>query len=219
MTEHPRDAHFGGAKCVSWLREMRALVARPGRTTAATVVVLPLLLGALSACGDDDTMGAKPDLPSETPALWNPCDAIDAAFVKRQFGATATEHAGTPAAPECRFAPAKGSGQPAVSANYLLFPGDLDDAWQRMGLDPKSDTRTPTVAGADDARIVVNATKEQLYVTGFVQNGNLVQQVDVVDPTPFDQQQVVQGVTATLAAFSKAAGHAGVSKDRPYGDG
>ena len=189
--------------------------ARSGRTTAAAVVVLPLLLGVLSACGDGDE-SAKPDLPTEKPALWNPCDAIDAAFVKTHFGATATEHAGSSTAPECRFVPAT-NGDPAVSANYLLFPGDLDDAWQKMGLDPKADTRTPSVAGADDARIVVNATKEQLYVTGCVQNGNLVQQVDGVDPKPFDEQQAVRGVQATLAAFSEAAEDAGVSKERPYG--
>ncbi|NHA00886.1 hypothetical protein G5V59_15780 [Nocardioides sp. W3-2-3] len=79
----------------------------------------PLLAVAVlvAGCGNDD-VGAKPDLPSETPALWNPCDALDVAFVKAQFGATTTKYAGTASSPECRFAPAKDSGEPALSANY-----------------------------------------------------------------------------------------------------
>lgn len=184
----------------------------PGlRRTALVLALLPAL--ALTACGGDDEVGPKPDLPTETPALWNPCDALDAAFVQEQFGVAATEHAGTPTKPECRFTPAEGSGDPVVTANYLLFPGTLEQAWRTMGQQDDADVRTPTVDRADDARVVVNATKEQLYVTGFVQNGDLIQQVDVVDPAPYDEKRVVRGVVATLTALSTHAAETGAGAD------
>lgn len=166
----------------------------------------PLLaLAALAAgCGNDD-VGAKLDLPTETPALWNPCDALDVAFVKAQFGATTTKHAGTPTEPECRFAPAEGSGQPALTANYQLFSGTLDEFWKQMGQPEGADVRDPAVPGADAARIVVSAQEDQLYVTGFVQNGALFELVNLVDPKPYDAQRAVRGVTATLVRLSAHA--------------
>ncbi|HWJ66876.1 MAG TPA: hypothetical protein VNT31_09375 [Nocardioides sp.] len=171
------------------------------RLLAATAVV-PLTL--LAACGEDE-VGAKPDLPSETPALWNPCDALDTAFIKQQFGATTTKHAGSPTSPECRFAPATDSGEPALTANYQLFTGSLDEFFATMGQADDADVRQPTVPGADDARIVVAAEKDQLYVTGFVQNGALFEVVNVVDPAPYDEALIVRGVRATLAALSAHA--------------
>lgn len=178
------------------------------RTVLAAAVLMPL---GLAACGGEE-VGPKPDLPSETPALWNPCDVLDAAFVKAELGVDATEHAGAATKPECRFTPAEGSGDPVVTANYLLFPGTLEQAWETMGQPPDADVRTPAIAGADDVRIVVNATADQLYVTGFVQNGDLIQQVDVVDPTPYAEKRVVRGVEAMLGRLSahaeeNAAGH------------
>lgn len=166
----------------------------------------PLLAVAalVAGCGNDD-VGAKPDLPSETPALWNPCDALDVAFVKAQFGATTTKYAGTASSPECRFAPAKGSGAPALSANYQLFSGTLEDFWKRMGQPDDADVREPKVPGADAARIVVSAEKDQLYLTGFVQNGALFEVVNLVDPKPYDEQQAVRGMTATLGRLSAHA--------------
>ncbi|MDQ6523773.1 hypothetical protein RB608_09195 [Nocardioides sp. LHD-245] len=175
------------------------------------MILLPLVV-LLAACGGEE-VGAKPELPTETPALWNPCDALDAAFVKAEFGSETTEHAGTPTKPECRFAPAEGSGDAVVTANYLLFPGTLEEAWKTMGQQADADVRTPTVDGADDARVVVNAAEDQLYVTGFVQNGDLIQQVDVVDPAPYDEKRIVRGVTAALGLLSERAAETGAGAD------
>ncbi|GAA1514532.1 hypothetical protein [Nocardioides humi] len=180
------------------------------RRTTPVAALLPALTLLLAACGGEE-VGAKPELPTETPALWNPCDALDAAFVKEQFGVDATEHAGTPTKPECRFTPVdSASGEAVVTSNYLLFPGSLEDAWKTMGQQPDADVRTPEIAGADDARVVVSATDEQLYVTGFVQNGDLIQQVDVVDPAPYDDGRIVRGVEATLTLLSAHASDSGV---------
>lgn len=174
----------------------------PGlRRTAWAVAALPLLL---AGCGDGD-VGAKPELPTETPALWNPCDALDTAFVLEQFGSTTTKSAGSPTAPECRFAPAEKSGEAALTANYQLFGGSLDDFWAAMGQTDGADVRDPAVAGADAARIVVDAAKDQLYVTGFVQNGNLFEVVNLVDPAPYDEKGAVRGMEATLARLTTHA--------------
>ncbi|KRB76238.1 hypothetical protein ASE01_14605 [Nocardioides sp. Root190] len=182
------------------------------RTLLTTRSHRPLIAGSavaacgllLAACGGED-VGAKPDLPTEPPALWNPCDALSTDFVKKEFGATTTKNTGSLTAPDCRFAPAAGSGEPALTANYQLFSGTLDDFWKQMGQTEDADVRTPEVPGADDARIVVAAEKDQLYVTGFVQNGALFEVVNVVDPAPYDVELAVRGTEATLAALSAHA--------------
>lgn len=176
---------------------------------AAALLVVPAL--ALAACGEDE-VGAKPEQPTETPALWNPCDALDAAFVKQHFGATTTEDDGTPTRPDCRFAPAESSGEPVLQANYQQYGGTLDELWNAMGQPEDADVREPEIAGADAARIVVAVEEGQLYVTGFVQNGFLYQVVNVVDPAPYDEARDVRGVTATLAALSRHAEREGAGQ-------
>lgn len=186
----------------------------PVRLTAVgAALALPLLLGG---CGGED-VGTLPDLPSDSPPLWNPCDALSTDFVLEHFGATTTKYAGTATAPECRFAPATGSGEPVLTANYTLFSGTLDEFWTQMGQTDEADVREPEVPGADAARIVVAAEEDQLYVTGFVQNGALFEVVNVVDPAPYDKEKVVLGTRATLVALSAHADEkdAGTPADTP----
>lgn len=181
---------------------------RRGRLGAAGLAVAVLLLGG---CGGGD-VGPEPDLPTKTPALWNPCDAIDAGLVQDAFGTVAKEQDGTPTAPQCRFAPKESSGQPVVNANYLQFQGGLEAAWQTMQQKPSADVRKPSIPKADDARLVVDATAKQLYVSGFVQNGDLIQSLNVVDPAPYDEDRIVAGTERILTVFSRHADDAGVGK-------
>jgi hypothetical protein len=180
---------------------------RSPRPYAAGAAALAALL--LAGCGDD--LADKPDLPDETPALWNPCDVLDAAFVERTFGTVAVEEDGEPAQPDCRFVPDE-EGEPAVTANYLLFSGTLEEAWDTMDISAEAESSSPEVAGADDARIVVNADRKTLGVTGFVANGDLIQSVNVVDPAPYDEDAVVAGVRATLVLLSEHALESGVEE-------
>ena len=173
-----------------------------------------LVVGALgvlllAGCGDDG-VGEKPDLPDETPALWNPCDTLDSTFIEQTFGTVAEEDDGEPTAPLCRFAPEEETGQPLVTANYSLFAGTLDDAWERMNPPDRADVREPTIDGADEVKIVVAVVKKQLYVDGFVQNGDLIQQVEVVAPPPYDQDDIVAGVEKVLTRLSAHAEESGV---------
>ncbi len=179
------------------------------RVAAACGVVL--LLG-LAGCGGDDKAAPEPDQPSETPALWNPCDAIDPAFVEAAFGSVAKEVNGTPTEPDCRFTPDEASGDPVVVASYLQFAGGLDAAWETMGQPEDAKVTEPVIEGADAARIVTDVVERQLYVTGFVQNGVLIQNVNVVDPAPYDREAVLAGVRRTLAAFSRHAVEAGITE-------
>ncbi|WP_370288997.1 hypothetical protein [Nocardioides sp.] len=176
------------------------------RARLATAAGAVVLATTMAGCGGGDDVGPKPSLPSETPALFNPCDGLDAAQVTTAVGSTTplTESAGRPTSPECRFFPPKGSGQPAVTVNYTLFSGTLQEYFARMGA-ANADVTTPRVTGADDARLVVSAEKDQLYVTGFVQTGTLFQVINVVDPRPYDRAQAQQGTVDIMGALVKHA--------------
>ena len=166
-------------------------------------VALVAALFLLAACSGDDDPTAQPTA-TPTEALWNPCNALDLDDVSAWFGGEFTEEVGTATAPICAFTPTA-EGGPAVDANYLLVPGGLDAVFESMtDLDP-DDVADVAVPGADAAKVVVDFDDTQLFVTGFVQNDDLIQTVDVVDPKPYDQQRVVRSVRSILARFSAAA--------------
>jgi hypothetical protein len=170
------------------------------RTAFAALAAL-LLLAACS--GDDDP---APPSPSPTEALWNPCDSLDLGEVSTWFDAGFAKDAGTPDAPACTFTP-DDEGGPVVDANYMLFPEGLDALFDAMtDLDP-DDVREVRVPGADAARVIVDFDDRQLFVNGSVQNDDLIQTVDVVDPAPYDEARVVRAVRSILAEFSAAAPH------------
>lgn len=189
---------------------------RRTRSTLGAVALAACLPLSLAACGDDEP-GPKPDLPSETPALWNPCDALDARFVRANFGVATTENNGSATEPDCRFAPEADSGDAVITVNYQLFDGDLDELWDTMGQQDSADVRDPSIDGADAARVVVDTRKDQLYVTGFVETGTLFQVINVADPRPYDEESVVAGVEATLTALAAHAKDAGIGGEP--GDG
>lgn len=182
---------------------------RSRRRRFATAVLLILMM--LTGCGDGEDVGTKPDLSDETPALWNPCDVLDERFVTRHFRSSTTEHAGTPTDPECRFVPAQ-KGDPAVTVNYQLFSGTLEEVFATMDISPDAEVSEPAIAGADAARVIVNGNRRDIGVTGFVDNGGLIQNVNVVDPAPYDQQAIVAGVRAVLTRLSEHAVDSGVEE-------
>lgn len=171
------------------------------RTALLAVPVATALL--LAGCGGDDD-GPPATAPTPTEALWNPCDALDPGPLGERLGTELTKQAGSPTEPRCSFTPAN-DGDPAVDANYLLFPEGLDAAWDTMGGSNTATVTEPRVRGAEATRLVVEASPEQLYVTGFVQNGDLIQTVDVVDPRPYDRARVEAAVTWVLGRLSAHA--------------
>ena len=180
---------------------LRRHLRRPLRWPGALLGVVALAV-TLTACGGDapatDPAAAVPTTP-----LWNPCDGLSVEGVGAALGAEVTMDAGRPAAPRFAFAPAEEGGA-AIDANYVLFPAGLDEAWDTMGALDGTVTN-PTIALADDARMVVNTQDDSLLVTGFVQNADLIQVVNLVDPAPFER---AVGVRAVRQVMSDLSAHA-----------
>lgn len=177
-----------------------------------TLLVAALTL-VLTGCSDDATdaaaepTGEMPSFPTSGPALWNPCDGLELTEVQRALSVELSVATGSPDAPQCTFTPTQ-DGEPALDVNYQLYPGSLEELVDTFGVPTEGseiDVTTPDVLDADDARLIVSVVDDTLAVTGFVQNGDLVQTVDVIDPQPYDQARVVRGVREVLAAFSAAA--------------
>ena len=177
------------------------------RRTAGWVLALALPLVA-AGCGDDG--GPPPAAPSPTEALWNPCDALDAKGVGQAFGASATEHAGT-ADVAVVLVPAEVRRRPGRGRQLRAVPRGPGRGLGDLGRSETATVTTPKVRGADDTRLVVDSDAQQLYVSGFVQNGDLIQTVDAVDPKPFDRRRVVDAVTWALGELSAHAQESGVS--------
>ena len=175
---------------------------RAKRATKPLALVAATLL-LLAGCGDGGST-ARPPAPTPTEPLFNPCDALEVDQVSRLLDADLRLNAGTPESPTCSLTPTEDGG-PVVDANYQLVSLGLDAIFESMpDLDP-DDVTTVRVPGADDARVVVDFDDQQLYVSGFVQDGDLIQTVDVVDPLPYDRARVVSAVRQILRLFSDAA--------------
>lgn len=172
------------------------------------LLVLSLLLAAGCSSSSSDSDGAPatpPGHPTTAPALWNPCDGLQPRQVARLFATTFTVDAGTPSEPACRFTPSA-EGDVGLDVNYQIFAGSLEELFETFGTAGDStEVTTVRVAGADDARLVVDAVDDTLLVTGFVQNGRLVQVVNALDPDPAPRAKVVAGVRSLLADLSAHA--------------
>ncbi|GEP37437.1 hypothetical protein NPS01_11000 [Nocardioides psychrotolerans] len=179
----------------------RHLPLRPGALLGG-LALAATLAATLGACGDEapatDPAAAVPTTP-----LWNPCDGLSAEGVSEVLGTVVTMDAGRPAVPRCAFTPAEEGGA-AIDANYVLFPAGLDEAWDTMG-ELDGTVTNPTIARADDARVVVNVDDGSLLVTGFVQNDDLIQVVNLVDPAPYDRVVALRAVRQVMTDLSAHA--------------
>lgn len=175
-----------------------------------------LLVAALAAttvlagCSSDGSdPSSAPDASDVAGVAWSPCDGLTADSVSRLVGATVREDNGTTGAPRCTFAPVRAGGA-AYDVSYLYFDGGLDAALDSMGA-TGAQLEKVDVAGADAARMAVSAKKSGLLVTGFVQTDGLVQNVNVAQLPPYDEEKVVAG---TLALLAELAEHSPTSKSR-----
>lgn len=171
-------------------------------------VLAPALVALLSlaACGAEEpadpsaSASASGDAAKET---FNPCDGLDITPVEKALGAQLRVEKGTSAAPRCALLPEE-SGGTAYELNYLPFKGTLAEAWKTM--DVKSgDVSEPEVNGADDARMVKQQGVSSYAVTGFVQNGALIQSFNSVDLEPYDGDAMDRAAQALLEQLSANA--------------
>lgn len=173
------------------------------------LVLVPALAG-LASCGSGSGSGtsakdsASPHAAASAPA-YNPCSGLDPAPVAKALGSGLRLEDGTAANPRCALLPTQKGGA-AYELNYMQFKGSLDDAWKTMKI-PKGTVQTPKIAGADAARLVVQQSSDAYVVTGFVQNGRLIQSFNSVDLKPYDgaaMQRAGQTLLTELSAGSKS---------------
>lgn len=162
------------------------------RPVVLTCVAVAALV--LTSCSDDEP---KPESEDVAGVAWTPCDGLSAERVSQIAGEEVEMQTGTVDAPRCTFIPLAEGGA-VYDVNYLLFDGALDDALASMG-SASSRLRPIEVTGADSARIAVRERDSGILVSGFVQNGGLVQSVNAVDVQPYDKQAMVASTTALLA--------------------
>ncbi|GGR42919.1 putative small lipoprotein YifL [Nocardioides luteus] len=174
--------------------------------TALLAPAAVLALVSLAACGADEpekpSASASPSGKADQKAF-NPCDGLDIAPVEKALGAELRVEKGTSAAPRCALLP-KESGGTAYELNYLPFKGTLADAWKTMDV-ASGKVSEPEIDGADDARLVKQQGVSSYAVTGFVQNGPLIQSFNSVDLEPYDGDAMDRAALVLLEQLSANA--------------
>lgn len=196
-----------------------------GRASLTAALAAALLAGPftlLAACSSDDepaaavssappasvstsagtSGGASPSASASAEPDINPCDGIDADAVSRALGAVLRKETGTVNSPRCALLPVK-EGGPTFEMSYLWFDQGLEAAWRTMQV-PAGQVSRPRVAGADDARVVVNASPQAYAVSAFLQNGALIQTVNALALPPYDGPRVRRAVQVLLTQLSAA---------------
>jgi hypothetical protein len=167
--------------------------ASPSDTTAS----------APSAASRSASSPASPS-PSASPAALNPCDGVDVGAVSRALGARLRKETGTASSPRCALIPVQ-KGGPTFELSYLWFDQGLEAAWSTMKV-PAGTVSRPAVAGADDARMVVNRSEAAYAVSAFLQNGKLIQTVNALALRPYDGPRVLRATHVLLGQLSAARG-------------
>lgn len=188
------------------------------RTTSSLLAALVLALaGALTGCGSgssssgssgDSSAGSSaepstgPSASAQRPAF-DPCDGLRAGPVSRALGWDLEIDRGTKSAARCALIPRK-KGGPTYALNYLWFGGGLDAAFDTMKI-PAGTVTKPHVPGADAARLIVQRTRKAYYVSGFIQNGDLIQSLNGIALKPYDAAKVRRAAVVLLGEMAANA--------------
>ena len=140
---------------------------------------------------------------SSTQPAFNPCDGVDVEAVARALGAGLKKETGTADAPRCALLPEKKDG-PAFDLSYRWFDQGLEAAWSTIQV-PAGKVSRPSVPGADDARLVVNASGSAYTVSAFLQNGKLIQTVNAIALAPYDASKLLRATNVLLRQLSAAS--------------
>lgn len=159
------------------------------------------LAATLTACG-----GSSPSAqPSATPGLpaVQPCAALDAAAISRTLGETVRVDTGTTDSPVCFLRPSDPNGA-AFDMNYQWFYVHGLDAYFRTAKLPAGKLSDVKIPGADAGKLIVNSGKKAYQITGYVQNGALVQSVNGVGATK-DAARILAATKLILTQLSAGA--------------
>lgn len=134
---------------------------------------------------------------------WNPCDRLETDPISEALGTEVRVDDGGDETYRCSLLPAE-EGDAAFSVTYQWGSGELAETFEGMDLAPER-VRSPEIADADEARMVVDAGPDAVAVTGFVQNGDLTQVVNALDLPPYERGPVVAATRVVLTQLSAAA--------------
>lgn len=163
-----------------------------------------VLLLALAGCGSSSAPSATPSSSTPDEPAVQPCSGLDAATISKALGSGVKVDEGTKDDPQCALIPTH-KGDPVFRLNYQWwFSGGLDAAFQTMnvGKGQVSDIKVPD---AHAAKLVVQARPKQLFVSGFVENGNLIQNVNGEALAPYSRARMLAATRLILAQLSKSA--------------
>lgn len=183
------------------------------RIVAAAAAVL--LLSGCSSDGDPAASTGPSTSPSTSPSspeaspsavepAWNPCSGLRPAAISRALGTEVTIETGTVSTMRCALIPTV-DGDPTLDVNYAWMGLPLDAMIDQMGVDAAATVTSPRIVEADGARLIVNRQDRALAVSGFVQNGDLIQTVNAFALAPYDAAAVVTATRVVLTQLSQAA--------------
>lgn len=177
-----------------------------GSALAATLVL------AAGCSTDDGTAAPAPDRAASSAPVadvptWNPCSHLRAGPVGKALGQPMAIDTGRTTAIRCALLP-EVEGGPAINVSYQWFDGGLAAAFDQMRFSGGTVTQ-PKVAGTDATRLVVRENQEKgLGVSGFIQNGDLIQVLNVVALPPYDRRA---DTAAALEVLTQLSAHAPAS--------
>jgi len=163
-----------------------------------------VLLLALAGCGSSSAPSATPSSSTPNEPAVQPCRGLDATAISKALGSGVRINEGSKGDPQCALVPTH-KGDPVFRLNYQWwFSGGLDAAFQTMTGDKgrASDIKVP---GAHAAKLVVQAAPKQFFVSGFVENGNLIQLVNGEALAPYSKPRMLAATRLILAELSKSA--------------
>ena len=170
------------------------------------VTVVAIAATTLTACGGSSPSAQASAPPSAAaPGLptVQPCDALDAAAVSKALGSTVRVDKGTAASPVCFLRPDQPDGA-AFDMNYQWFyVHGLEDYFRTAKL-PAGKLSDIAIPGADAGKLIINAEKSAYHVTGYIQNGALVQSVNGVGASK-DAKRILAATKVILAQLSAGA--------------
>jgi hypothetical protein len=185
-------------------------------TRRLALLCATLLVGgaSLAACGSDAdpsadssaAAGGASASASTSASAWpdfDPCDGLDAGPVSRALGWKLKVDRGTKANPRCALVPVK-KGGPTYQLNYQWFPDGLEAAFDTIKI-PAGTVSRPKVPGTDAVRLIEQPSKSAYAVTGFIQNGALVQNLNGLALKPYDAAKVRKAALVLLGEMSANA--------------
>lgn len=178
------------------------------RRVAGPALAAVLVLAA--GCSSDDSSTVSPPDQAASSAsaadvpTWNPCSDLRTGPVSKALGQPVTIDTGRTTDIRCALLP-EVEGGPAINVSYQWFDGGLAAAFDQMRFSGGTVTQ-PKVAGTDATRLVVRENQEKgLGVSGFIQNGDLIQVLNVVALPPYDRAADTAAALEVLTQLSTNA--------------